>query len=72
MLIDSDAPTLENGAATLSVRDGRTYLSGTFTDGGSLASVTVYPQVMRTYKRATAIPPTASTAWIITTPSMPS
>ena len=50
VLIDSDAPTLENGAATLSVRDGRTYLSGTFTDGGSLASVTVYPQVMRTYK----------------------
>ena len=49
VLVDTDAPKLQNSAVTCYEKDGRIYLSGTFTDNGSIASVAVYPQVARRY-----------------------
>lgn len=47
--VDTEAPKLVNNAVTISEEDGRVYLTGSFVDDGSIASVEVYPQVTRTY-----------------------
>ena len=47
--VDTVAPKLENSAVTTYVKDGRTYITGTFKDDGSIASVEIYPQVKRSY-----------------------
>lgn len=47
--VDTEAPKLANSAVTCYEKDGRRYIEGTFTDGGSLASVEVFPQVARSY-----------------------
>ena len=49
ILVDTVAPKLINSAVTTYVEDGRTYLTGTFVDDGSIASVEIYPQVKRSY-----------------------
>lgn len=49
VLVDTEAPKLVNSAVTCYEKDGRVYISGTFVDDGSIASVAVYPQVARTY-----------------------
>ncbi len=54
VLVDTEAPKLENNAVTFYQKDGRTYMEGTVYDGdGSLASVAVHPQVSRTYTDST-------------------
>ena len=50
VMVDTVAPKLVNSAVTTYVgEDGHTYITGTFTDDGSIASVEIYPQVKRTY-----------------------
>ncbi|MCH5323584.1 MAG: S8 family serine peptidase [Eubacterium sp.] len=49
VMVDTVAPKLQNSAVTCYEKDGRVYISGTFIDDGSIASVEVYPQVARTY-----------------------
>ena len=50
VLVDTEAPRLENNAVSIYEEDGRTYLTGTFVDDGSLALVQVAPVVTRTSK----------------------
>ena len=51
MRVDTQAPRLENSAVSLKIEDGKTLLSGKFTDDGAIASVEVVPVVKRTDKR---------------------
>ena len=54
VLVDTEAPKLQNNAVTFYQKDGRTYMEGTVYDGdGSLASVAVHAQVSRTYTDST-------------------
>ena len=54
VLVDSQAPKLENNAVTFYQKDGRTYMQGTvYDEDGSLASVAVHAQVSRTYTDST-------------------
>ncbi len=48
--VDSEAPQLENSAVSVEVQDGKTTISGKFTDDGAIASVEVVPLVKRTAK----------------------
>lgn len=50
VMVDTEAPKLVNNAVTIYEEDGHTYLKGTFTDEGSIASIQVAPVVTRTYK----------------------
>ena len=50
MLVDTVAPKLENNAVSFYEEDGRIYVTGTFQDDGSIASVEVVPHVKRTNK----------------------
>ncbi len=50
MLVDTEAPKLENSAVSATQRDGKTILSGKFLDDGAIASVEVVPMVKRTAK----------------------
>ncbi len=47
--VDTEAPKLVNSAVSIHEEDGRVYITGTFKDDGSIASVEIYPQVARTY-----------------------
>ena len=49
VVVDTQAPVLENNAVTFYEEDGRTYMTGTFHDEGAIASVEVRPQISRTY-----------------------
>ena len=49
VVVDTQAPVLENNAVTFYEKDGRTYMTGTFHDEGAIASVEVRPQISRTY-----------------------
>ena len=54
VLVDTQAPKLENNAVTFYQKDGRTYMQGTvYDEDGSLASVAVHAQVSRTYTDST-------------------
>ena len=54
VLVDTQAPKLENNAVTFYQKDGRTYMQGTvYDEDGSLASVAVHTQVSRTYTDST-------------------
>lgn len=51
VVVDYEAPKLDNNAVTIFEQDGRTYIKGTVRDaGGSLASVEIVPIVTRTTK----------------------
>lgn len=53
VMVDTVAPKLVDSTVTTYIgEDGRTYLTGTFKDDGSIASVEIYPQVKRTYNTA--------------------
>ncbi len=47
--VDTEAPKLVNSAVSVYEEDGRVYITGTFKDDGSIASVEIYPQVARSY-----------------------
>ncbi len=49
MLVDTEAPKLIDSTVSCIVENGRTYMVGTFTDDGSIASVEIIPQVKRSY-----------------------
>lgn len=49
VMVDTVAPKLVDSTVSTYVEDGRTYITGTFKDDGSIASVEIYPQVKRTY-----------------------
>ena len=54
VLVDTQAPKLENNAVTFYQKDGRIYMQGTvYDEDGSLASVAVHAQVSRTYTDST-------------------
>lgn len=54
VLVDTQAPKLENNAVTFYQKDGRTYMQGTvYDEDGSLASVAIHAQVSRTYTDST-------------------
>ena len=54
VLVDTQAPKLENNAVTFYQKDGRTYMQGTvYDEDGSLAPVAVHAQVSRTYTDST-------------------
>jgi hypothetical protein len=54
VLVDTQAPKLENNAVTFYQKDGRTYMQGTvYDEDGSLASVAVHAQVSQTYTDST-------------------
>ena len=44
--VDTVAPYLVDNAATLRQENGKTYISGTFTDDGAIATVQIYPVVI--------------------------
>lgn len=50
VMVDTEAPKLVNNAVTIYEQDGHTYLEGTVTDEGSIASLEVVPRVTRTQK----------------------
>lgn len=47
--VDTEAPKLVNSAVSIYEENGRTYITGTFKDDGSIASIEIYPQVARSY-----------------------
>lgn len=47
MLVDNVAPKLLNNTASFYEKDGRVYITGTFKDDGSIASVEIVPHVKR-------------------------
>ncbi|MGN0985813.1 MAG: S8 family serine peptidase, partial [Candidatus Enterenecus sp.] len=52
VMVDTVAPKLINNAVTVYEEDGRTYITGTFEDDGSIASVEIRPLVRRSYNLA--------------------
>ena len=48
MLVDTVAPKLVNSTVSYYVEDGRVYVTGTFQDDGSIASIEIVPHVKRT------------------------
>ncbi len=48
MLVDTVAPKLVNNTVSFYEEDGRVYVTGTFKDDGSIASVEIIPHVKRT------------------------
>lgn len=50
MLVDTEAPKLENSAVSATEADGKTVVTGKFLDDGAIASVEVVPMVKRTAK----------------------
>lgn len=48
MLVDTVAPKLVNSTVTFYEENGRVYITGTFQDNGSIASVEIVPHVKRT------------------------
>ena len=48
MLVDTVAPKLVNNTVSFYEEDGRVYVTGTFQDDGSIASIEVVPHVKRT------------------------
>ena len=51
--VDTVAPKLENNTVSVYEEDGRTYMTGTVYDDGSIASVEIHPLVKRTYTDST-------------------
>ncbi|MGN0979780.1 MAG: S8 family serine peptidase [Candidatus Avoscillospira sp.] len=50
VMVDTEAPKLVNNAVSVIEEDGRTYITGTFMDEGSIASVEIQPLVKRSYR----------------------
>lgn len=50
MLVDTEAPKLENSAVSATEREGKTFVTGKFLDDGAMASIEVVPMVKRTAK----------------------
>jgi hypothetical protein len=50
VMVDTEAPTLVNNSVSIYEEDGHVYLTGTFQDDGSLASIEVAPVVSRSPK----------------------
>lgn len=48
VLVDNVAPKLRNSTVSFYEKDGRVYITGTFQDDGSIASVDIIPHVKRT------------------------
>ena len=51
--VDTVAPKLENNTVSVYEEDGRTYMTGTVYDDGSIASVEIHPLVKWTYTDST-------------------
>lgn len=49
VMVDNEAPKLVNSTVSCIEEDGRIYMTGTFVDDGSIASVEIIPQIKRTY-----------------------
>ncbi len=49
VLVDTQAPMLQNNTVSMYEEDGRIYVKGTFQDNGTMAYVDVHPYVARTY-----------------------